>query len=109
MCTPQLLHHSEIGLVRYCSDCRNYQIAFGTTVFTLDDTEFAYFRLNISKISTLDTQCKIKDIWISLPCEDVGLLINTAELTQLKQLCILSMHAQKLNTLLMNSGVCRPT
>jgi hypothetical protein len=36
MCEPKLLHHSELGLVRFCQECRHYQIAFGTIVFRGD-------------------------------------------------------------------------
>lgn len=108
MCEPKLLHHSELGLVRFCQECRHYQIAFGTIVFTLDVKDFYHFGTSISQISTIETDCKIKDIWINLPAEDVGLLLNTLELIKLKELIGLSLHAEKLNTMLSEVGLRSP-
>jgi hypothetical protein len=108
MCAPKLLHHSELGLVRFCEDCRHYQIAFGTIVFTLDVKDFYHFGNSINKISTLETECKVKDIWINLPAEDVGLLLNTLELIKLKELIGLSLHTQRLNTILHEVGLRSP-
>ena len=108
MCAPKLLHHSELVLVRFCQECRHYQIAFGTIVFTLDVKDFHHFGTSISQISTIETDCKIKDIWINLPAEDVGLLLNTLELIKLKELIGLSLHAEKLNTMLSEVGLRSP-
>ncbi|MFT4597912.1 MAG: hypothetical protein ACJAR8_001596 [Bacteroidia bacterium] len=108
MCAPKLLHHSELGLVRFCQDCRHYQIAFGTIVFTLEVKDFYHFGNSINKISALETECKIKDIWINLPAEDVGLLLNTLELIKLKELIGLSLHTQRLNTILQKVGLSSP-
>ncbi|PCJ63888.1 MAG: hypothetical protein COA58_14755 [Bacteroidetes bacterium] len=83
-------------------------MAFGTIVFTLSDDEFTQFIAEVNLIRGIDTNCTIKDIWIDLPYEDVGLLLDTKELNKLKELLKASLYIENLNLLLQTLKISGP-
>ena len=89
MCDFNNLSADENGFILQCKSCRNYQIGFGSVLFSLNKTDYKKFCLMIADISEKDfnhERSNTRHIVIPTPYYGVNLLLCKFEILQLKDL-----------------------
>ncbi|MGE9311896.1 DUF6686 family protein [Niabella sp. CJ426] len=85
-CDFQSLYYGEEGYVVRCKQCGHYQVAFISTMLTLNEADFYIFCKQV-KYKVLQSYSNVnqdsKIIIIATPSQDVSLILTPGELTRL--------------------------
>jgi hypothetical protein len=87
MSQQKILHHSTLGFVSFCKNCKHFQIAFYITFIKLTKAKFQNFYIVVtSKYNVGSTDCQIKEKWIHLPKHNSFMVLNGKELHELNNI-----------------------
>ena len=89
MCDFNNLSTSEYGFILRCKSCGHYQIGFGTTIFSLNKTDFEKFSLMITDLSQQnfqDRKAGSRQLVLPTPYYGVSLLLSPEEILQVQNL-----------------------
>lgn len=88
MCTYQTLVHNKDGYIIRCPDCKRLQLAFGTTMTTVDVEEYAQLRAQVDMECRYGAHCTnpgLKETVIPIDAHSM-LCLNHTELLHLQLL-----------------------
>lgn len=88
-CDFQSLYCGDEGYIVRCKQCGHYQVAFVTTMLTLQDVDFDIFKKQIhykaiQAYSQVNRDAKI--VMVSTPSKDVYLILTPGELHRLHEI-----------------------
>lgn len=107
-----MLSQSDQGYVFACSGCRLTQVAFGTTLVTLQSADFLDFRHDMRQLLSEDPAdaCPyLKRIVVPLATSGCRLLLNRSELTALVALLDEAWFSMELELLVGPPSPLRPS
>jgi len=86
MCEFNQFYFSEEGYVAYCKNCKYFQLAFGSTLLTLTESDFNVLhnlteQLIVARNDYVDEE--IKQVIIPTPYPGMNMLLTIKELRQL--------------------------
>ncbi len=108
MCSYKVLFHRSTGYVVKCNSCSNYQIAFGTMVFTISTENMEALFEQVSQMKGRKGQehtHRNERFQIKLPCESVIMALNTKELVQFSNMLDESFAMEELKDLLAENNI----
>src|SRR4051812_25225386 len=109
MCSYKLLVHNKTGYILRCNGCAHYQVAFGTTLFSLDDDEFRPFCDHVSNLKMITVPNGFpeqKRIRVELPCcQSTMMVLNYRELAQFYNLVEEACIMEDVSLLLRNNNL----
>ena len=89
MCKHQVLAHNDNGYIVLCKKCKNFQIAFGTTVIYLSEILYEEFKIQLDDqfhLYSNDGFPKQKIIQLQTFNENVHIVVSFNELLKLIEL-----------------------
>src|SRR6218665_1699489 len=109
MCSYKLLVHKKSGYIIKCNGCTHYQVAFGTTLFSLQSEEFKPFFHQVNELKMITVPNGFpeqKRIRVELPCCNSSMMVlNLNELGSLHALMEEAVVADEVNELLSNNNL----
>jgi hypothetical protein len=91
-CEYKTLHLSGNGYIVKCTQCENYQIAFGNVMFSIVAYEYKEFKKAVSDTIINSRPCKdtenerVKNITLQLYYTGISLVLNYVELEALQEM-----------------------
>lgn len=107
MCSYKILYHQSAGYVVKCNSCENYQIAFGTMVFTISTENITSLFGQVEKLHArkeLHT-CERERFQVKLPCDSVIMALNKKELVQFYNMLDEAFTVEALKNLLSENNI----
>lgn len=89
MCNYKILAHSEHGYIILCSNCKHYQLAFGTTAVTFKPSDYALFKKQLNQVSRRAVPADYeqqKSYSLDLLCRCTAMVLTGKEIQNLKEL-----------------------
>lgn len=87
MCRHDVLAHSDQGYVVCCKGCGRYQLAFGTSLATLEPADYNRFCEQITGLAACHRECReaeqAKRIYVDLYSSHTMMVLNKKELKAL--------------------------
>jgi hypothetical protein len=112
MCSHNILAHNEQGYVVSCKGCGRYQLAFGTSLTTLEPADYDRFCEQVAGLAT----CKrlkrgagnSKKIYLDIYCNQAMMVLNAKELKSLNALLDEAEFTRQVDFLLQESHIKSP-
>ncbi|WP_008587129.1 DUF6686 family protein [Niabella soli] len=89
MCSFKTLYYGEEGYLIACEECRHFQLAFQTSLFTLTADDLKIFHSLVKQHREYHREATgsfQKNIYIPTPLEGYGMILDQRELQQLFEL-----------------------
>lgn len=108
MCKHKLLAHNHSGYVLFCKGCGRYQLAFGTSLITLEPKEYESFCEHVSGLAENSTYTgfeKEKQVCINIFSPNAMMVLNNKELRRLNILLDEAEFTRQIEFLLKESHI----
>jgi hypothetical protein len=105
MSSHKLLSHTENGYIVRCNNCKQYRLAFGTTLINLSVVELKEFQQDVRDQILFfphDGFHHQKIIQVSLPTSNSCLILNYTELLKLADMCTEASLLEEAEQILLN-------
>ncbi len=112
MCRHNILAHNEQGYVVSCKGCGRYQLAFGTSLTTLEPADYERFCEQVAGLAKCKPHKKgtenSKKIYLDLYCNQAMMVLNAKELKSLNALLDEAEFTRQVGFLLEESHIKSP-
>ncbi len=112
MCRHNLLAHNEQGYVVSCKGCGRYQLAFGTSLTTLEPADYDRFCRQVAGLAKCNRPGKgaenSKKICLDIYCNQAMMVLSTRELNALNVLLDEAEFTRQVGFLLEESHIKSP-
>ncbi len=108
MCNHKVLAHNRNGYVIRCAGCKHFQVAFGTTVLCLSQSQYNDLALHMRDQFSLykyDEKDMRKIIHLPTYCEHAFMVLNVKELKRFLVLVNEADMMMEVQSLLINKGL----
>ena len=112
MCRHNILAHHEQGYVVFCKGCGRYQLAFGTSLTTLEPADYDRFCEQVAGLEKCNRQKQgaenCKKIYLDVYCTHAMMVLSIKELKSLNALLDEADFNRQVGFLLQESHIKSP-